>query len=737
MNKGYATFAKKLNDEIKCPNLKEILFGISDINAKDLEGIGAINRVLTFGFVTAFVKWRNDSLKGRKLPCTPNAKRVFDAFSLIYNGETIGLDLMVYILTEMQMDEMAFGERSYFRGIISSSQGAIQIPSLRILIKTWFQSAKHAERDQNILLEKLTGLCNAFPFLFNTSASFRKEDNVPFEVVDLSFKNDREIIDSHMILIKNDYGFYYLSSYEYNGNQSKLVYQSLNGMESYHETLATHFFRQRAAIRNDNTTPSSIFAKSLFSMSFKYIKNLSLSISDAITPATKQKIYEHFSLKYNDVFELGFKTSSELLWDNIITILIIEEGPTELLEIILDSDGFYFENILENLEVRYNSVGFANNVKQEYDTLQREELAVLKNHNDDCGSIIKSISTINRTLMAKGIIDGLASLESNKKKSNAIFVESLAVRIKNVDKIIASTGSNKSKVLKINKALEKTFRFMIPFYKGVIAYQQEKENQLNKIDTDKDDKKGEALFEKCEDKFFEVAEKSISEISKLSLGKLVMEFRLLCKSVVQMNGRQMILRPEGQLLRGAIGREYICSLDTFEKLIEIKTDDSMADLDRIPKDIINYINIEKHDKGYDAVRANIALYNKFLISVKQLLFFFIYNEDFEKEMILGQQMSYDPVYPYVVRYSTKSENRDGYKINSFTVFPSEESMRSEIKILSERDYEINERYYCIPSENTSNSRWWIEPFLISCRKYDKLIHSYIGGEDKAHKEGDE
>jgi len=734
----YETFAKKLNQEIKCPNLKEILFGMSDIKAEDIMGIGTINRIITFGFVVAFIKWRNDLLKGNKIPSTPNAKRVFDTFSYIYNGENIDLDLMIYVLTEMQMDVMTFGERSYFSEIISSGQDTIQIPSLRVLIKTWFQSAKHAEKNQDIILNKLKGLCNAFPFLFNMNASFKKEE-LQFETVDLSFFD--ETLDACLILIKNDFGFYFLSSYENMAdNQSKLTYRSLDGVESCHEFLPTKFFLRRATIRNNNSIPTSIFAKSLFSMSFKYIKNLSLSISDTITAATKQKLYEHFSLKYHDVFELGFKKSNELIWDNIITILIIEEGPTELLEVILDSDGFYFEHILENLEMRYQATDFANKVKKEYDASQAKELSILKNYIDGSDSIIKNISIINRTLMAKGIIDGLANLERSEKKSNAIFVESLAVRIKNIDRIIASSDSNRSKVLKINKALEKTFRFMIPFYSGIIAYQQEKEDQLNKIDAelvDKDEKKRERLFEDCEKKFFDAVEKSISEISRKTLGQLVAEFRLLCKSVVSMSGRKITLQPKGRLLKSAIGREYICSLETFEELLSIKPDDSMAlDSELIPTDIVNYINNEKHDKAHNTTCANIAMFNKFLINVKQLLFFLIYNEDFEQEMILGQQISYDPIYPYVVRYSTKSENRDGYKINSFTVFPSEESMRSEVKILSEREYEINERYYCIPNESTSNSRWWIEPFLISCRRYDELILSYLNEEGKKDKDGD-
>jgi hypothetical protein len=738
---SYSAFAQKLNKEIKCPNLKELLFATSDIDASDIKGIGAINMLLTFGFIVAFIKWKNDSLNKYKFPVTPNAKRVFDSFSCVYNGEKVGLDLIIYVLTEMQMDEATLRERSYFRDIISGSQDTLQIPTLRNLIKTWFQSAKHVEDKEDVLLEKFTGLYNVFPFLPDMEVVFKKEENSQFETMDLILVG--QALDTRLILVRNEYGVYYLSSYENiaDNNNSKLTYYTLNGVHSFQEKPPKGFL-QRASIMNSNSRPTSIFAKSLFSLSFKYIKNLSLSLSDTITTATKQKLYEHFKNTYSDVFKLGVEEFNELIWDNIITILMIEEGPTELLELILDSDGFYFERILENLGMRYNAPDFANKVKSVYDSAQANELAEIKRHIDDSSSIIKNISAINRTLMAKGIINGLASLENNKKRSGALFVESLAVRIKNIDKIIASADSNKSKAIKINKALEKTFRYMIPFYYGIFAYQQEKEDLLNDIETknlDMDKVSRDALFAKCEHKFFDAAKESISKICRMTLGQLVGDFRTLCQLVFEIKehkkGQQIKLSPKGILLKSAIGRERICSQNTFDKLLNIEPNDSITmDKDSIPKDITKFINNEKHDTSHDVACANIILFNQFLIRVKHLLYFLIYNENFQEEMILGQQVSYDPIYPYVVRYSTKSENRDGYNINSFTIFPFDDTMRSEIKILSERDYEIDEKYYCIPNENTSNSRWWIEPFLISCRKYDQLILSYFSKNKKIDKE---
>ena len=64
---------------------------------------------------------------------------------------------------------------------------------------------------------------------------------------------------------------------------------------------------------------------------------------------------------------------------------------------------------------------------------------------------------------------------------------------------------------------------------------------------------------------------------------------------------------------------------------------------------------------------------------------------------------------------------------------TDDNITSEVKILSEWDYDINEKYYCIPNIDSSNKRWWIEPFLISCKKYDELIY----GDLKKNKENEE
>lgn len=732
-NVTYSSYAKEVNEKIKDPLLKEVLFGMDDIEGEDIKGIGVLYKMMTFTFMFTYAKYKYDRDHKKFRAETTNTKRVVDAFDCIYNGEDIGLDLIVYVLTEMQLDVISVGERSYFKDIIGTNN-KIQIPVLRNVIGTWLQSIKRAEQREDVLLQYFVGLFENFKLLKTLNLVEDEEGYISY-----NFEPYENTIPSYCLIKKGDGdSFFYLSSYENNASNHlcRLEYNVFAGTEIMYEEISFNEFLSKASIKNSTTAPKSILAKSLSSLSFQYIKNLALAVSDAVTRETKRKLYEHYSMKYSDIFELGYKKNlSDINWDNVFTILMIEEGPSELLEFILDSDGFYFDRILRNLEVRYNRPGFASEVKEKYEEAQDMELGMVKKYATDNMAFIKNLDSINKTFMAKSIIDGLAVLESNEKKSDAHFVESLPMRIKTLDKIIATHDSPMSKALKINKILEKTFRYIIPFYEGIIGYQTEKDNInaefLNSgINPDLIDRKQQR--EACENAFFEAAAKSKETIGRLPLGRLVEEFRRVTNSCVDNKGRRVNVSERGKMLKSAIGRNEICKYSTFESIIRFTKEDLAGIvIDYVPEDITNFINNEKHDKPETLV-ANVVLFNKFLLKAKELLYYFIYNEDYEHEMILGQQISYDPIYPYVVRYTVKSENRDGYNINNFSVFVTDDNITSEVKILSEWNYDINEKYYCIPNKDSSNKRWWIEPFLISCKRYDELI--YGDGKKKKEKE---
>lgn len=738
MELTYAEVAERIDSEIQDESLKKLLFNRKHPDEDDISGIGVLYRMMLFTFFYTFAKYKADK-KNKKIHNTyPNAQRVFDSFECVYNGEDICFDFIIYVLTEVQIDVITYGKKSYFYGIFSNDENSLQIPQVRVPVKTWIHSAKLAEQDNNKILQWFVGLYESLSILRNVKVieipASLDEESEWYKKVKFNFMftpTEYEFSGFELLFVdKTDNELYYLGSYEnLPDNKSALSYYTLGGDNLQRIVVSTSFFLSNSFTTNNNTLPKSIFAKSLFSIGFKYIKNLSYAVCDTITRATKQKLYEHYARQYSDIFELGFnKKWYEVNWDNILTILMFEEGPSEVLELVLDAEGMYFEKILQNLEIRYNKANFAMDVKAEYEVAQSKEMDMVKKYVDDQTSIIKNISAINKTLMAKCIIDGLAKCEENNKiHSNTQFVESLPMRINSITKVTLSNESMLGQTIKINKALEKTFRFIIPFYTGIIAFQKYKDQFINEQEAHGAkyiDRK--QLFTRCEEEFFKAAEAKMKEICQMSLGKLIdKEFFDLATSLTSKVGHRITIEPAGRALKSAIGRAYLCSLDTFRKILKIKCGVAYQgeNTGAYETTITGFINNVKHDNG--SVADSVLLFKQFIQKVKELLYFFIYNEDYEREMIIGQQISYDPIYPYVVRYTEKSENRDGYFINSFSVFFDADNGEKEVKILSDREYSINEKYYCIPNVTMSNSRWWIEPLLIKCRDYDERMAAAV------------
>ena len=162
---SYAEIAAIMNEELTDDNLKELLFEMTTIRPSGITGIGVIYKMLMFSFIFALSKYRADKRNGRDVESTPNARRAMETMDCLYNGEDMSLDIIIYVLTEMQLDVASADKRAYFDGIFSRDDDAIQIPVFRSVIKTWLSSADYAESNERVLAGYLFGLYKAIPAL--------------------------------------------------------------------------------------------------------------------------------------------------------------------------------------------------------------------------------------------------------------------------------------------------------------------------------------------------------------------------------------------------------------------------------------------------------------------------------------------------------------------------------------------------------------------------------------------
>ena len=62
MNKKttFSAWSKDVNIKIKDPVLKELLFGIDEVEGSDIKGIGVLYKMMTFTFMFAYAKYKYD-----------------------------------------------------------------------------------------------------------------------------------------------------------------------------------------------------------------------------------------------------------------------------------------------------------------------------------------------------------------------------------------------------------------------------------------------------------------------------------------------------------------------------------------------------------------------------------------------------------------------------------------------------------------------------------------------------
>jgi hypothetical protein len=706
------------NSNIPDPGLRQLIFGTEDIDFHtdiNMNPIGCINRCLVIAWLFSFVKWKNEiaseSLENDEK--NSNELRICRSFNSVYGSERISLDLIFFTLTEMQLDVINH-RHSDFRDIIDNRIQDFSINQLRQLIRVWKHSYKLAETNHDRIMEFYIFVIQLLPIL----------NTLQIEI------NNEEVLLIHKGIKYPSFGiiqyfdqkapyFYYLSNYQLRGDRVNIEYSDIDGSRVLFKDLEKEDFFSKYNLAVGGEKISAIFAQKLYSVDYKYIHNLSLAVSDIIDDTARNRLFDYYAKICPDAFRLldideGSNFSSKLNreeiiqnsnWDNVIAILMLEAGPSSILEKVINKNKNLFEILAENLEVRFGKRIIADDIISEYERKQREESELIRKISSDFKSLGELLEIAQGNLMVQTIIRAVTKLVEDDASFNynAAYVETLNMRIKNLEKIIRSNVSDEEKTRSLNKALEKTLHFLIAFYYGLIEYAKQLAEYQDSSDkaymTDE-------LIKNCEHAFLVKAYEKVQECQRFSVGQSLEAFRELSKLFCSHScDEDRKIQPIGELLSTVIGRDYLCDVKTFNK---------------ISKNIASTMNSDKHYQAEDgSLRAIWS--DQSIDQAKELLYFFIYNKDYMDERRLKRLISLDPIYPYVVRYSVRSENRDGFDINNYVVNLSSDEMDLEVKLLTEKDCQINELYYCIPNLKGTLPKWWIKPFLIKCRDFDELF----------------
>ena len=736
-------------------NLRNCIFSGLEVSEHVImnDMLSHMGNMMLMAFWGYFLIWRERPYEGSDaIPTT--TQRINNAFRNIYSNGSLTLETIAYILTEIQLD--AKHVNSVFFNLIKSDVKNSVFQTVAEMVRIWRMRYKRAEQERSKLTQYYLDLLSQLHILKGISVIEKDEKlfmtvKVPDGYDVKYYPSDPEYPADFSLFIRRiennstyEEDYYFLHKAEYKNKRIHLKYLSFDGNRAYSDTsddclMSVRHFNEMSGAHMGSKYEGDLI-KSLNVHDFKYIHRLAVAVTDSIGKKTKEYLLANFSQK-GDSFPKSLQRLSldELNWDNIIVLYMLEEGPSELLEFILKYDPEVMDRILERLPIRFQLNESAADLKKKFAEIENRE----KRYQEK----ILGVSGIKETLQdwdhnarislgAQFIISTIASTDEDAGDegitTNAFYAESLSMKERRIRTVLARNNSIET-ISVINKTLERLFRMLILFYSGMLAYAEKQqricEEVLNKEALHKKNFLNE-LQHNCEEAFFDEVEKMISgdqcwensrtPVMRASLGELIRQFRELCEKMENHTESVTEFQPNGLLLYSLIGRRQICSLDTLNDILTSNAED-FDGIEDYPKDMADFINaVLKHDKkDYHDIDSITEIYLRYVI---ELFEFLTFNVDYKAEAKKQVQSVFDPIFPYVVRYSEKSENRDKCSVCRYVInVDGGYDKMQGVKLLTEYEYQINELYYCIPNAECSTRNWWVSPFLISCRRFDKLL----------------
>ncbi|MBQ7879423.1 MAG: hypothetical protein IJ317_02115 [Clostridia bacterium] len=449
-------------------------------------------------------------------------------------------------------------------------------------------------------------------------------------------------------------------------------------------------------------------------LAFNYnrLRDFALVISDTIgeMPGYKRTIYDLFSKRFEQIFPDRSVLDDEHSWDNIITLLLVELGLSEFLQEFIDEN--FFERVMANINRRYLR-GVV------YDGIMSEYRASLAKIEEKC-RLQKHFRRANsRRLMVKTIFTAISARELDAPASvdYSMYEESLATKYDKakllIEKLTVKPSSGlDATTLELNRReLEKTLKDVLSFvqiyYAGVSGYAR----HYNQADFVKEGR----------EKYLKIKDMSLSQLYESFLAQC-------CEYNPDATDKGYYsLAEKAKLLKKVITRTYICDVQKLKYYVAIQNDKG------VDTNIFEFVeNLGRY--------AYLEEYNTWLGYILDFFIFLVYNDDctnrglvdsFESGEISEKEI--DPIYPYIVCYYSQNIDRDRIKRCDYKAYiPAKYSTEGiedgkvakdsiTVTLLTEKEYDIDSNYYCMPLKYGATGSWWIDPLMIPTKVFAEIL----------------
>lgn len=770
-------FTRLLLERVPDPVVRSILFGsrVDRTNDDDLvEGlseeklggeagiISVMRSTVNLAFVTVLARWKqlydSDTWGRPEYIKEFRGTRFSKLFLSALGKEDITLDLQIFSLMELwvslkKVDNIISDQFSNIFGtkrageniglILQDVRDALKNATYRTL-----EAGKYTVRYCNMLLYQLI---RSFPFLYSMQISYPiNPDDRSKGGFCISYAED---LDERIVLYPNEvysgrelfviterqllsmrgekrskpaYVLQLFILAETSAFTGKLQYT----YRSFDGEMETRIEVEDAPLPTESEFDDDVCAVRRFlSFSYKNIREFALVISDAIknSPIKQKKIFDLCRARYPKIMPESARSfeAPEIYWDNVITLLLVEMGPSDFLEIVLEGDdGAVFDTLLENIKWRCLGADNASALRAEYDA---ENSRLEEKHSQNPHNYLSQLLSlrIHTVLQAMGF---------DKRERNEMhpFEESLTFKFDNILACVKvldqywqrSNGVDVDKCEEARQELLSIFRniflFLQIFYAALDRYAIVKkdydiylETERAKGDSDESEhaKKQKDFNRKMREAFANAGAEKYEEIKGQTLCQAFEGFCKMCEQYNKFNENNGFnVSEEAKRLKYLITRNYICDVQKLRYF----TDITLANGERstIFKMLEDWSFKYYHDESFQS----------WLGYFSDIFLFLIYNEDYSEKGLYRKadklvDKDCDPVYPYLVTYYRENVDRDNLKKCTYRV-PVPTGRNSEtrdqgfvVTLLTDEDFPAT-TYFCIPLRYGSSENWWINPFLI-------------------------
>ncbi len=475
--------------------------------------------------------------------------------------------------------------------------------------------------------------------------------------------------------------------------------------------------------RNNN---ESTFFRDYILLNNRYLKNISYTLSDALTSDMRTEIVRQYGKKYQDIFEKMYVSSlynnNEIVgyrWDEIVLFLLLEEGVYEFLRFLLHGHSCSYKSIKNAFIRRFGKETIENVCKgDEFLTNPEYKLVPGASENAKIDCHAKALVVLATKLLSHTEWD----IESS------VYPTTIDSIITECERVHGLSNLVKEKIIFYSNTLLQTLSFVTRFYRGVFRYSQCKMDAIIDLNSTGAYQEFQESKEQCIEELKATLAKSAEQYSKeiiCSRSETVNSIKeRICKSfneLINLNDEYSSFHDENnEVLFETTGKRYLFDSKKMKlfckKICKVMADFGFGDENALFKEIKSFFMYLK--TGLD-----------------------------EKERMELKESEFNvesAIFPIVGQYSSGTTSVDGYKYSVFKVLsPANNDPLSSIRIkmITEDEFDFGRSYYCVPNvnrianvfENPSFDKIWVSPIIIPCSVY---LHQSISHLEQLSDESD-